>query len=65
MPDIDVPEAGQPVDDLAPVGESQHCALALGDEQRRLVLLRMVQRMDQIAPVDVEQLSGAVHGTSP
>ena len=64
VPDIDVPQPGEAVDDLAPVGEVQHRALALVDQQRRLVLLGMVQRMDQIAPVAFEQLRGAVHGIS-
>jgi hypothetical protein len=60
--DIDVPQPGEAVDDLAPVGEVQHRAAPLGHEQRRLVLLRMVQRMHQKTPVAFEQLRGAVHG---
>jgi hypothetical protein len=45
-----------------PSGEVQHRALAFGYQERRLVLLGMMQGMNEIAPVDVEQLCrGAVH----
>ena len=43
---------------------SARCSIApspLVDEQRRLVVLGMVQRVNQKAPVAFEQLRGAVH----
>src|SRR5438874_12052051 len=39
----------------------QHRALALRDQQRRLVLLGMMQRVNEIAPIDLEQLCRAIH----
>ncbi len=61
VPDIDIPQPREAIDHLAPIGEMEHRPLALGDEERRLVLVGMVQRVNQIAPVDVEQFRGAVH----
>ena len=61
VPDIDVPQPGEAVDEFAPVGEVQHRAAPLGHEQRRFVLLGVVQRMNQKTPVAFKQLRGAVH----
>ena len=61
VPDIDVPQPRQAVDHLAPVGEVEDRPPALLDNQRRLVVLGVMQRVDQKAPVALEQFRRAVH----
>src|SRR5207237_600673 len=61
MPDIDVPQPSQAIDDLAPVAEVQDRPPALLDQEWRLVLLGVVQRVNQKAPVALEQFGRAVH----
>ncbi len=64
MTDIDVPQSGQPVDVFAPFGIAQYRALPLDDDQRLPVVIGMVQRVNEIAPVAFEQLRRAVHSPS-
>ena len=59
--DVDVPQPGQPVDVFAAFGIAQYCALPLDNDQRLSVVIGMVQRVNEIAPVAFEQLRGAVH----
>ena len=61
MTDIDVPQPGQPVDVFAALGIAQYRALPLDNDQRLPVVIGMVQRMNEKAPVAFEQLRGAVH----
>ena len=59
--DIDVPQSRQAVDVFAAVRIAKHRALALDNDQRLPVIVGMVQRVNQIAPVGFDQLGGAVH----
>ena len=61
MTDIDVPQPRQAVDVFAAVGIVQHRTSALGDDQRLPVIVGMMQRVNQIAPIGFDQLGGAVH----
>ena len=47
MPDIDVPQPGQPVDDAAPSASISIAPLAALDEERRRWSSGMVQRVNQ------------------
>ena len=40
------------------------CAAALDDNQRLAVIVGIVQRVDEIAPVGFEKLAGVVHRRS-
>src|SRR5271170_5957656 len=59
--DIDVPQSRQAVDVFAAVRIAKRGALALDNDQRLPVVVGMVQRVNQIAPVGFDQLGGAVH----
>ena len=61
MADIDVPQPGEAVDIFAALGVAQHRPAPLDDDQRLAVVIGMVQRVNEIAPVRFEQLGGAVH----
>ena len=61
MADIDIPQTRQPVDVFAAIGVAQYRALPLDDDQRLAVIVGMMQRVNEIAPVRFEQLGGAVH----
>ena len=64
VPDIDVPQTRQPIYVFAAVGVAQHGATALDDNQRLAVIVGIVQRVDEIAPVGFEKLAGVVHRRS-
>jgi len=55
MPDIDVPQRRQTIDVLAAVRGAQHRAVPLDEDARLRMLLRVMQRMDQMPPVGIEQ----------
>ena len=59
--DIDVPQTREPVDVFAAVGVAQHRTTPLDDDQRLPVIIGMVQRVDEVAPVGFEKLIGVVH----
>src|SRR5438046_451718 len=61
MADIDIPQTRETIDILAPLGVAQHRALAVDDDQRLPVIVRVMQRVQQKPPVGFEQLGGAVH----
>src|SRR6202035_3069698 len=61
MTDIDVPQARKTVDIFAALGIAQNRALPLDNDERLPVVIGVVQRMNEIAPVAFEQLRGAVH----
>jgi hypothetical protein len=55
--DIDVPEAREPVDVLLALGVDQEFALGADDDERLLVLLGVVQRVDQVLLVGFDDLA--------
>src|SRR5277367_2587145 len=61
MTDIDVPQSREAVDVFPAVRIAKHGALALDDDQRPPVIVGMVQRVNQIAPIGFDQLGSAVH----
>ena len=61
VPDIDVPQPRKAVDIAAALGIVQHRPLAFDHDQRLAMVVGVVQRVNQIAPVALDQLGGAVH----
>ncbi len=62
--DIDVPQTREPVDVFAAIGTAQHGPMPFDDNQRLTVVVGMMQRVNQVAPVGFEQLGDAVHVAS-
>ncbi len=61
MANIDVPQPREPVDIFSAVRSAQHRAFPLNDNQRPPVIIGMVQRVDEIAPIGFQKLAGVVH----
>src|SRR6516165_5109719 len=64
MTDIDVPQTREPVDIFAAIGIMQHGPTPFDDDHRLPVVIRVMQRVDEIAPVGFDKLAGVVHGRS-
>jgi hypothetical protein len=54
MADVDIPQAREAVDIFVSLRVAQHRSAPLDDDQRLPVIIRMVQRVHEIAPVSLE-----------
>ena len=62
MPDVDVPQTGEPIQVL-PSGDVFYYGAAATDIDKRLDMVnRMMQRMDQVAPVFAEMMDDGTLG---